>query len=97
VSRLSARHWDRLAEAALAARRNAYAPYSRYSVGAALQTQHGEVISGCNVENASYGLCHHHGGGGGTPRAPRHGHRYHRLTARPPVRDVPSVHGRVLR
>jgi cytidine deaminase len=39
---------------ALAAREQAYAPYSRYSVGAALLTESGEIFTGCNVENAVY-------------------------------------------
>ena len=44
-----------LAEAELA-RRNAYAPYSHFAVGAALLTRDGRIIRGCNVENASFGL-----------------------------------------
>merc|ERR1712015_383205 len=38
------------------ARNNAYTPYSKSKVGAALQCKDGTIISGCNVENASYGL-----------------------------------------
>jgi cytidine deaminase len=41
---------------ALEAQKQAYAPYSNYNVGAALITQSGRIYSGCNVENASYGL-----------------------------------------
>ena len=48
---------DRLLfEAASVARVNAQAPYSQFLVGAALRTADGAVVTGCNVENASYGL-----------------------------------------
>lgn len=48
--------WDALRAAARSAMAKAYVPYSKFPVGAAALTTSGEVISGCNVENASYGL-----------------------------------------
>lgn len=45
-----------LVQAARAARAHAYAPYSGYAVGAAVLTDDGRIFTGCNVENASYGL-----------------------------------------
>jgi cytidine deaminase len=48
--------WDVLHAAAVEAMRCAYAPYSRFKVGAAALVDDGRVVSGCNVENASYGL-----------------------------------------
>lgn len=50
---------EELRKAAFDAMENAYAPYSRFRVGAALRTASGETVTGCNVENAVYGeaLC----------------------------------------
>jgi cytidine deaminase len=48
--------WDALRVAAKEAMGRAYAPYSKYPVGAAALVEDGRIVSGCNVENASYGL-----------------------------------------
>jgi cytidine deaminase len=45
-----------LPQAAIQARRNAHAPYSNFKVGAALLTRDGRLFTGCNIENATYGL-----------------------------------------
>jgi cytidine deaminase len=53
---LSPEQKKQLLDSARAALRKAYAPYSRFHVGAAVLTESGEIFTGCNVENASYGL-----------------------------------------
>ena len=53
---MSVINWDELKSAAIAAMKNAYAPYSHFPVGAAALVEDGRIVSGCNVENASYGI-----------------------------------------
>jgi cytidine deaminase len=48
--------WEALRAEALAVMRRAYAPYSRYNVGAAALVDDGRIVVGCNVENGSYGV-----------------------------------------
>ncbi|OSP05135.1 cytidine deaminase [Microbacterium sp. LEMMJ01] len=48
--------WDELRQVAAEAMTKAYAPYSRYRVGAAALVSDGRIVAGCNVENASYGV-----------------------------------------
>ena len=48
--------WDILLDAAWAARERAYAPYSKFAVGAVVLAADGRIFPGCNVENLSYGL-----------------------------------------
>ena len=49
-------NWDLLRSEALGAMKKAYAPYSKFPVGVAALVDDGRIITGCNVENASYGL-----------------------------------------
>ena len=67
--------WETLRAKAVEVARNAYAPYSGFPVGAAALVDDGRIVTGCNVENVSYGLglcaecavvCALHSGGGGT-------------------------------
>jgi cytidine deaminase len=74
LRRVATIDWDGLRAAAVDAAAHAYAPYSRLRVGAAALVDDGRVVTGCNVENASYGLtlcaecglvsALHRGGGG---------------------------------
>lgn len=47
---------NRLYEAAVEAMKQAYAPYSKFRVGAAVETKNGNIYTGCNIENSSYSL-----------------------------------------
>jgi cytidine deaminase len=49
-------NWDALKAAAIKAMRSSYSPYSHFPVGAAALVDDGRIVSGCNVENASYGV-----------------------------------------
>jgi cytidine deaminase (EC 3.5.4.5) len=53
---MDSKDFDYLIDEAIRVRRNAYVPYSGYSVGAAVLTENGNIYKGCNVENQSYGL-----------------------------------------
>jgi cytidine deaminase len=48
--------WDLLRNEALVAMKKAYVPYSKFPVGVAALVDDGRIVTGCNVENASYGL-----------------------------------------
>lgn len=56
MTELKSRDIDRLVRSAIDARDHAYAPHSHFYVGAALWLANGEIVTGCNVENASYSL-----------------------------------------
>lgn len=49
-------NWEELRQEAVAAMGRSYSPYSNYPVGAAALTDQGKVVTGCNIENASYGV-----------------------------------------
>ena len=49
-------NWDQIHKEAIGAMKNAYAPYSKFPVGVAALVSDGRIATGCNVENASYGV-----------------------------------------
>ena len=57
MAELSSSKIEELIATAAECRANAYAPYSKFPVGAALLSSNGKIFKGCNVENSSYGLC----------------------------------------
>ena len=89
-----------LVEAARRASRNAYVPYSRFQVGAAVLCSSGKVYTGCNIENASYGgtICAERVA---PTKAISEGERqFERVVVGPnssprALRDMPAVHGGV--
>jgi cytidine deaminase len=78
-----------LRAAAFAAMANAHAPYSGLSVGAAIETENGEIVAACNVENATYplGLCAEHAA---VAAAVAKGARHFRALAIATNADVPT-------
>jgi cytidine deaminase len=56
MAELSSKQIEQLLSAAQRASEHAYAPFSKFCVGAAILTRRGEIFTGCNVENSSYGL-----------------------------------------
>ena len=92
----------RLATAARRAARVAYAPYSKFRVGAAVLTRSGKIFTGCNVENASYGLSNcaertavFNAVTAGAPGTDGGGGLHAHPEAHPALRRLPAGHQRV--